>query len=84
MQLPTFDPVGPTFSDRTQACNTIGDAGAQALAALKDSTTLRTLTLDLTCNRIEDAGAHALAMLKSSNTLRHSLDLRGNPVTPCL
>ena len=53
--------------------NEIGDAGAQALAMLKDSSTLRTLTLTLTCNRIGDAGAQALAMLEdisNSNSVR--------------
>jgi hypothetical protein len=33
---------------------------------LKNSTTLRTLTLDLRGNRVGDAGAQALAMLKDS------------------
>ena len=47
----------------------MGDDGAQALAMLKDSTTLRTLTLNLFYNRIGDAGAQALAMLKDSTTL---------------
>ena len=51
--------------------NEIGDAGAQALAMLKDSSTLCTLILHLTCNRIGDAGAQALAAtLKDSTTLR--------------
>ena len=46
--------------------NRVGDAGARALAMLKNSTTLRTLTLDLRGNRVGDAGAQALAMLKDS------------------
>ena len=50
--------------------NEIGYAGAQALAMLKDSTTLHTLTLNLGGNEIGDAGAQALAMLKDSRTLR--------------
>ena len=46
-----------------------------------DSTTLRTLTLDLTCNRVGDAGAQALAMLKDGTTLRIlSLKLGGNNI----
>jgi hypothetical protein len=46
--------------------NKINDAGAQALAMLKDSTTLGTLSLR--CNEIGHAGVQALAMLKGSNT----------------
>ena len=54
------------------AGNAVGDTGAQALATLKDSTTLRTLTIDLSYNQISDAGAEALAMLKELKSL-HTL-----------
>ena len=59
-----------------------GDAGAWALAMLKNSTTLRTLMLDLRGNKVGDAGARALAMmLKNSTTLGTlTLDMRGNRV----
>ena len=44
--------------------------GIGTLAMLKDSRTLRTLSLTLDFNEIGDAGAQALAMLKDSTTLR--------------
>ena len=52
-------------------------AGAQALAALKDSSALQTLTLNLYLNQVRAAGAQALATLKDSTTL-HTLNLNLN------
>ena len=65
--------------------NKINDAGAQALAMLKDSTTLGTLSLR--CNEIGHAGVQALAMLKGSNTSSSRADdscrARQNGFAPC-
>ena len=52
---------------------------AEALATLKDSTTLHTLTLILRGNSIGFYGAQALATLKDSQTLHTlNLDLSGS------
>jgi hypothetical protein len=47
----------------------IRDAGAQALAGLKDAPKLTTLTLHLQGNKIGDIGAQALAGLKDAASL---------------
>ena len=63
--------VNPLDVERINLCNALhtlrivvkgtGDC-AQALARLKDSTTLESLTLDLYRNGMGDAGAQALAI----------------------
>ena len=61
--------------------NSVGDSGAQALAALKDAASLYTLSLDLCGNSVGDSGAQALAALKDAASLYTlSLDLCGNSV----
>jgi hypothetical protein len=46
--------------------NKIGDAGAEALAMLKEAPLLETLRLNLELNTIGDAGKAALATLKDA------------------
>ena len=61
--------------------NSVGDSAAQALAALKDASSLHTLYLDLCGNSVGDRGAQALAALKDAASLHTlSLNLRGNYV----
>ena len=57
------------------------DTGTQALAALKESPSLHTLTLDLQGNSVGDRGAQALAALKMAPALHTlTLELWGNRV----
>jgi hypothetical protein len=51
-------------------CNQIGDAGASALAGLKDVTSLGILNIDLSDNFVKNSGAMAMADLKNSASLR--------------
>ena len=54
--------------------NSVGDSGAQALAALKDAPSLHTLCLDLGQNSVGESGAQALVALTDAASL-HSLCL---------
>ena len=54
--------------------NSVGESGAQALAALKDAPSLHTLSLDLRGNNVGGSGAQALAALKDAPSL-HTLSL---------
>ena len=49
--------------------NSVGDSGAQALAALKDAASLHTLSLNLRSNSVGESGAQALAALKDAPSL---------------
>ena len=59
--------------------NSVGDSGAQALAALKDAPSLHTLSLDLRGNSVGDRGAQALAALKDAPSLM-GLFNHGDPI----
>ena len=70
----------PEGSDRP-LCLQVGDAGAEALAALRDAPALRTLALTLWYNHIGDYGAKALAALKAAPALESLvLDLSANTI----
>ena len=63
--------------------NSLGDAGALGLVALKDSLTLHTVALHLADNHIGDQGAAGLAGLNGARALQClTLNLHGNHVGP--
>eukprot|EP00667_Euglena_gracilis_P027460 EG_transcript_33963 len=59
----------------------VGDAGAEALAALRHCPRLRHLVVELSCNNISDAGVESLSALREAPALEAlSLGLAGNHV----